>query len=615
MQAAILSIGDELALGQNLNTNSQWLATELAARGVIAVEHRTIDDDRVRIADAARDMASRYDVLLLTGGLGPTDDDLTREALNDVVASGKALVEDRQARHWLERWFRARSKPMPRANLRQAMRPEPMRCIPNPHGTAPGLSGQVQACLVFALPGPPREMRPMFREQVAPVLAEASDDRVILAATVNEFGLGESDAAERLGELTSRDREPLIGTTASESIVSARIRAHGRRDEIEPLIESDCMEIQQRWWPYAFSRNDRSLEEAVGDLLAERHRTLATAESCTGGWLGKRLVDVAGSSAYYLGGWVTYSNEMKTQMLGVPTALIKTHGAVSSEVAESMARGALERSGADEGISITGIAGPSGGSKDKPVGSVYIALARRGQPQPGVQVRHFVFPGDRTTVRDRSVKAALQMLRFALLDVDASHVMLWQCTRNSRARAAEAVSVQTTDGAPESHESAPKAVDACIALGSNLGNRVAQLNAALAALRGAPGVDVLAVSSFIETDPVGPGEQGRYLNAAAKIRTTHSPRDLLELLLRIERDQGRDRSSEQRWGPRRIDLDLLLYGEHVIDEPGLTVPHPRLHERSFVLDPLAEIAGDVRHPLLDERIQSIRDRLLGSRSI
>jgi nicotinamide-nucleotide amidase len=152
---------------------------------------------------------------------------------------------------------------------------------------------------------------------------------------VNEFGLGESDAAERLGELTARDRHPLIGTTASESIVSA---AHTRRvapGEIEPLIEADCMEIQQRWWPYAFSRDGETLEEVIGKLLREHGRTLATAESCTGGWLGKRLVDVAGSSAYYLGGWVTYSNEMKVQMLGVPMELIEQHGAVSREVAES----------------------------------------------------------------------------------------------------------------------------------------------------------------------------------------------------------------------------------------------------------------------------------------
>lgn len=605
MQAAILSIGDELTLGENLNTNSQWLAHELGRYGVMTVEHRTVDDDRARIAIAARELAERCDVLIVTGGLGPTDDDLTRDALNDVTAAGKPMAVDEEARGWLIRWFSKRSWPMPEANLRQAMRPEPMRCLSNPHGTAPGLAGEFSGCLIFALPGPPREMRPMFADHVAAALGRTDGD-AILSAKVNEFGLGESDAAERLLEMTSRDRRPLIGTTASESIVSARIRARGVRSEIEPLIESDCIEIQQRWWPYAFGRDDETLEEVIGALLTERGRTLATAESCTGGWLGKRLVDVAGSSAFYIGGWVTYSNEMKEQMLSVPMELIDRHGAVSREVAETMAIGALERSGADEALAISGVAGPSGGTKHKPIGTVHIALTRRARSETTVHARHFIFAGDRTTIRDRSVKAALQMLRFALLDVDESHPLLWERVKRP--------DVQTsTCGVDRSSES-PKAVDAYIALGSNLGDRAELLNGALNALRGSAGVEVVDVSEFIETEPVGPGDQENYLNAAAKLRTTRSPRDLLELLLAIERNHGRDRGAEQRWGPRLLDLDVLLYGGQIIDEPGLTIPHPRMHERSFVLDPLARIAGDVRHPLLNERIQSIRDRLLTGRS-
>lgn len=605
MQAVILSIGDELTLGQNLNTNSCWLADQLGRHGVVTIEHRMIDDDRVRIAAAVQALAADHELLIVTGGLGPTDDDLTREALNDVLSGSQALVVDEEARGWLDRWFSKRHTPMPEANLRQAMRPETMRCIPNPHGTAPGLAGELNGCLVFALPGPPREMRPMFTAYVLPALGRSDQDAVILAAKVNEFGIGESDAAERLGELTARDRHPLIGTTASDSIVSARIRARGRRDEIEPLIEADCMEIQQRWWPYAFSRDETALEEVVGMLLRERHRTVATAESCTGGWLGKQLIDVPGSSAYYLGGWVTYTNEMKALMLGVPTELIQQHGAVSREVAETMAIGALERTGADEAIAISGIAGPSGGTKEKPVGTVHIALSRRVQNAVRTSARHFVFSGDRTTIRDRSVKAALQMLRFALLEVDEAHLLLWEAARGKEANPVE-YSMPSAD--------TTACVDAYISLGSNLGDRAEMLHGALAALSDAEDVEVLTVSEFIETEPVGPGEQGRYLNAAAKLRTSRPPRELLELLLSIERAHGRDRSKEERWGPRRLDLDVLLYAEAVIDEPGLTIPHPRLHERSFVLDPLVKIAGDFRHPLLGESIQSIRDRLPSGRS-
>jgi nicotinamide-nucleotide amidase len=426
MRAAILSIGDELTLGQNLNTNSQWLADELARRGIVTIEHRTVDDDRARIAHAVAALAAECDVLIVTGGLGPTDDDLTRDAINDAIEGGKPMVQDEQARQWLEQWFAGRDRSMPETNLRQTMRPRSMRCLPNPHGTAPGLAGVLGQCLISALPGPPREMRPMFFDHVVPELPIDENAEVLLTATIHEFGMGESVAAKRLGGLTDRSRHPLIGTTVSDLIVTARIRARGRREEIEPLVEADCMEIQQRWWPYAFGRDDETLSLVIARLLLERGRTLATAESCTGGWLGKMIVDLAGSSAYYRGGWVTYSNEMKASQLGVPMDLIEREGAVSSEVAAAMAIGALERSGADEAISITGIAGPDGGSPEKPVGSVHIGLASRMSGNIIARTRHFRFTGDRTTIRDRSAKAALQMLRFALLDVDDSHELLWE---------------------------------------------------------------------------------------------------------------------------------------------------------------------------------------------
>lgn len=424
-RAALLAIGDELVMGQNLDTNSQWLSEQLAAHGIMPIEHRTVADDRDAIAACLHDLIVHVDLIIMTGGLGPTDDDLTRHALADVVAPGEPLATDPEASAWLEKWFRGRGKSLAQINLVQAQRPVTMRCLPNPNGTAPGLAGEHEGTLLFALPGPPREMEPMFREHVIPALPRSTDG-VIRTAIVQEYGLGESDAASRLDELTERSRHPLIGTTASESIVSARIRAVGLPSEVDRRINADIERIEKAWSPYVFGRGEQTLAESALTLLRENNATLATAESCTGGWLGKRLVDIAGSSDVYRGGWVTYSNEMKASCLAVPAGLIDSHGAVSAEVAEAMARGAVERSGSTHALSITGVAGPNGGTAEKPVGLVYIALAQRTTGDTAVRVRRFTFPGCRTTVRDRSVKSALQMLRFALLNVADDTPLLWE---------------------------------------------------------------------------------------------------------------------------------------------------------------------------------------------
>lgn len=426
MNAAIMSIGDELALGQNLDTNTQWLANRLVELAYEVVEHRTVADDRAAITAAIRELAARSTALIITGGLGPTADDLTRQSLADVLTPGEDLVTDADALATLERWFAGRGREMPAANRVQATRPRTTQLIPNPHGTAPGLTGQWNGCRIFALPGPPHEMRPMFEDSVIPALPR-DGDVVLRAAKVNEFGLGESDAAQRLGDMMDRTRHPLVGTTASESIVSARLRARGRPTEIDRLIERDLGEIERCWHPYAFSRGEMRLAEAVGELLAGHGCTVATAESCTGGWLGKRIVDVAGSSAYYRGGWITYADEMKHQCLGVDAALLKSVGAVSAPVAEAMALGAARIAGSEYAVSITGIAGPDGGSVEKPVGTAFIGLAQRqGAQVTCIDLRRFRFSGDRLTVRDRSVKAALQMLRFALLDVRGETPLLWE---------------------------------------------------------------------------------------------------------------------------------------------------------------------------------------------
>jgi nicotinamide-nucleotide amidase len=427
MRAAILSIGDEVTLGQNLDTNSAQLAAELAVCSIFTGEHRSVTDDRDAIARALSDLTRDVDIVICTGGLGPTDDDLTREALGDVLDPGKELVLDETALQWLMDRFAMRHRAMPENNRRQAMRPESARCLHNPHGTAPGLAGKRDGCFIFALPGPPNEMLPMFHDHVLPALIQDTPSDVMVSRMVHAFGLGESDAAALLGDLTDRQRNPLIGTTVSDSVVTARLRARGSHEQMQMHLQADMQRVEQCWYPYAYGRDGETLATAVGQLLLKAGRTLVTAESCTGGWLGKKLVDVAGSSAYYRGGWVTYSNEMKTSCLGVDAELLDQHGAVSPQVADAMSRGALiHQPDADDALAITGIAGPEGGSEVKPVGTVFIALAQLRDQQMQVHVRRFHFPGDRSMVRLRSARAAMQMLRFSLLGIDEQTPLLWQ---------------------------------------------------------------------------------------------------------------------------------------------------------------------------------------------
>jgi len=579
VRAAILSIGDELTTGQMPEGNASWLAARLAAMAVTTVELRVVPDDRAAIAGAIRDMAARCDLLLATGGIGPTADDLTRHALGDVLAPGRPLETDAEVLAELESRWRRRAGTMPPANAVQARYPRGTRLVPNPRGTAPGIAGELDGCRIFVMPGPPHEMRTMFRDHVLPALSNSAG-AVRLIGRVHEFGLGESAAEQRLGTITDRSRRPRVGITHADAVVTARIQAQGSAEDAARQLHDTRRQILDAWRPYAYGTDDETLADATVSLLREQGRTLSTAESCTGGWLGKLIVDVPGSSACYVGGWVTYSDALKTSCLAVEAEIIREHGAVSDRTARAMAAGALSASGADESLAVTGIAGPDGAMAGKPVGTVFIGLARRAGDGIDLSVRRFLFPGDRTTVRDRASKSALQMLRFALLGVQPHEALLWEV-----------------------------AVEAYIGLGSNLGDRRALIETAVLELGRLDGVEVIAVSRLIETEPVGPSPQPGYLNGAVAIRTTLAPRRLLEAMHAIEASHGRDRANEPRWGPRRLDLDLLLYGEETIDEPGLTVPHPHMHERIFVLEPLSLIAPGVLHPALRVSIQCLRDRV------
>jgi len=457
MRAAILAVGDELTLGQKTDTNSAWLAERLMAAGILTIEHRTLPDDRGAIAVAVAELAARSDLLLVTGGLGPTDDDLTRVALGDVLAPGRALVRDEGAERRLRRWFEGRRRPMPATNLSQAMRPETMDMVPNPHGTAPGLRGRHGGCVIFAMPGPPREMEPMFVQHVMASLREAAGPEVVLTALVHAYGIGESDAAELLGGMTARDRSPMVGITASAGIITARVRCRDRIEAARAAVIGAAKEIERIWTPYCFGREDpvaaggtapkveATLAAAVGVALRLAGATVATAESCTGGWVGHAIVDVPGASDYYRGGWVTYADDMKTQCLGVPPEMLREHGAVSAPVARAMATGARDRAGAGYAVSTTGIAGgvPAAGSSadsgadsgggaggGKQAGLVFIAVAGPG----GVVVRRFRFHGDRTVVRDRTVKSALQMLRLRATGVSDDLPMIWEAVETGSGR-------------------------------------------------------------------------------------------------------------------------------------------------------------------------------------
>lgn len=412
MNAIILSVGDELVLGQTVDTNSAWLSAQLAAVGCGVVAHFTVPDDQAAIERAIRLAAAQCDLLLISGGLGPTEDDLTRQALAAVMEAPLELNAEWLAE--LEKFFTARGRPMPESNRIQAMIPRGAKMIFNTAGTAAGIHAALPTCHVFVMPGVPKEMKAMFERDVLPHVRSASGGAVILSRTLHTFGLGESAIGERLGNLMQRGRNPSVGTTISGGVVSLRVNARfpSRAEALEQL-ERTCDACRAALGSLIYGRDQQTLAEVVGGMLksAAGAPTVATAESCTGGLLGKMLTDVPGSSAYYGFGWVTYANRAKEQQLGVPSELLEKHGAVSEPVVTAMANGARQRSGSTYALAISGVAGPDGGTPAKPVGTVCIAL---GHPD-GCAARTFNFPGDREMVRERSAKMALTLLRYHLL--------------------------------------------------------------------------------------------------------------------------------------------------------------------------------------------------------
>lgn len=412
MNAQIISTGTELTIGQTLDTNAAWLAQQLAALGIPCTKHVVVPDDRAAIASAITAASQESDLVLLTGGLGPTPDDLTRFALADCL--GVELYHHQPSLVQIEEFFRRRRRTMLESNRVQALFPRTAEPIENTCGTAPGMHARLHRADVYVMPGVPFEMRTMFERDIRPALLASASGRVILQHTLRTFGAAEAEIGDQLADLMRRGRNPSVGTGASELIISIRVNAAGTdAAEARALLKADVTEIRRRLDQVVFGEGDETLSHAVAKPLTEQGKTISTAESCTGGLIAKWLTDVPGSSVYFVQAFVTYSNEAKCRLLGIPTELIEAHGAVSAETAEAMAASCRRLAGTDYALSITGIAGPTGGSDAKPVGLVYIALA----DESGVIVKELrlgeTLP--RSAIRDRSAKAALNLLRLRLI--------------------------------------------------------------------------------------------------------------------------------------------------------------------------------------------------------
>jgi nicotinamide-nucleotide amidase len=404
--ASILSIGNELLSGRTVDTNAAYIARRLRTVGVPVVSIHGVADEIAAITRALEWATSEADIVVATGGLGPTDDDLTRQAFAEFLGVELVLREDLRAK--VQQFFDRRGLRMPQRNAAQACIPAGATAIDNEWGTAPGFRVQKGGKLLFALPGVPGEMERMFEASVLPELRTLAGDQAIVVRRLRCFGAGESTIAELIGDAMRRGRNPLVNCTASSGVITLEIIAVARHpDEAEKMAVSEEQSLRAALGEVVYGTDDQTLAEVVGEGLARRGETLAVAESCTGGLLAKLITDIPGASRYFTYGWVTYSDEAKSRELDVPAEMVDEYGAVSEQVACAMARGARRKAGAGYAIAITGIAGPGGGTEQKPVGLVYIAV----DSQAGTDTSRYLFSFDRSTVRLRAAQTALDMLR------------------------------------------------------------------------------------------------------------------------------------------------------------------------------------------------------------
>ena len=410
MKAEIIAVGSELLTPDRLDTNSLFLTEELNRLGIEVVRKTIVGDDRGLLSEAFRDALDRVPLVISSGGLGPTEDDLTREAVADLL--GRRLHRNDEILRAIQGRFRSFGREMPEVNVRQAMVPEGAEPLDNPGGTAPGLWIEEKGRMIALLPGPPRELKPMFLEKIVPRLARCVSGVRLFHRDLRVAGMGESHVEQRIAPIYKRYGDVHTTVLASPGEIQIHLRmwtddsVHAEKT-LKEIVEGIQIALGDR----IFSARGESLEEVVARQLTLNTATIATAESCTGGLLAQRLTSIAGSSSYFLGGVVSYSNELKTAWVNVPTELIQSKGAVSAEVATALADGIRRHVGSTLGVGITGIAGPGGGSEEKPVGTVHIALAHAG----GVKEIGRIYPGDREAVRWQAAQIALDLVRVHFL--------------------------------------------------------------------------------------------------------------------------------------------------------------------------------------------------------
>lgn len=410
MRAEIISIGTEILLGQILNTNQQWLSIKLAEMGIDVYYQSTIGDNPQRLAQLIRQGLSRSDIVITTGGLGPTVDDITLDVISRVLS--KKLIFNKSIACKISAHFDRQCLKMPRENLRQAHIPEGAVILKNDIGTAPGFIVEENRKTLIALPGPPRELNPMFERLAVPYIRKKlKSGWTIKIRTISITGLPESTVDQKVRDLLKSPPPVTVGIYAKPALIELKVMAKAKNEKsAKALLDKIDKKITVRLKDYIFGRDSETLERVVGEKLAKTRRTLAIAESCTGGLISDRITDVPGSSKYFKMGVVAYSNESKISQLGISPLILSKYGAVSRQVAISMAKNVREIAGTDVGLSVTGIAGPSGATDKKPVGLVYIAIAMARK----TIWKEFRFKGEREVVKFRSSQAALDLLRRSL---------------------------------------------------------------------------------------------------------------------------------------------------------------------------------------------------------
>ena len=406
MNAEIIAVGSELLTPYRLDTNSLWLTDELNRLGIRVIHKSVVGDSPSELHSTFRHALDRADLIVSSGGLGPTDDDRTRETVSELL--GRKLRRDEEILRGIQERFRRFARTMPEINVRQAMVPEGATVLPNPRGTAPGLWLETSGHILVLLPGVPNELKSMFGSEVAPRLAKLGHGERLFARDLRITGLGESDVETRVRPLYQLypDTETTILASPTGTQLHPRIWSRDPA-QAEKLLDEITQRMALALGEHLYSTSGEALEEVVARVLTENHATVAVAESCTGGMLAERLTNVPGSSSYFLGGVICYSNELKTSLVGVPPAMIEAKGAVSSEVALALADGIRKRTGATIGVGVTGISGPGGGTPEKPVGLVHIGLA----DEHGPRERAYRFPGDRERIRQYAAQAALDAVR------------------------------------------------------------------------------------------------------------------------------------------------------------------------------------------------------------